>query len=85
MGFMSLIVSVSLLWSSGLQAYQQKTPGAPPGTVLISCSVQDKKGRVVDDLEVEDFEVYEDGALQEITYFSSDLGTSSPARRKFGP
>ncbi|MFY9222563.1 MAG: VWA domain-containing protein [Blastocatellia bacterium] len=32
--------------------------------------VQDKKGRIVKDLKSEDFEIYEDGKLQEVTNFS---------------
>ena len=41
--------------------------------VVLDAQVTDRRtGRVVGDLRREDFEVYEDGARQEITYFSQD-------------
>jgi hypothetical protein len=39
--------------------------------VAIEAIVQDESGRAVTDLTRNDFEIYEDGQLQEITYFAS--------------
>ena len=40
--------------------------------VLVEATVRDDKGRIVNDLKLEDFHVFEDGMEQKITYFSRD-------------
>ena len=40
--------------------------------VLVEATVRDNKGRIINDLEPEDFRVLEDGVEQQITYFSRD-------------
>lgn len=74
------IVSAALLLLLGgsLLAWGQQPPPPPPsaGTlrvevdvVNIYCTVKDGKGRLITDLEMDDFEVREDGAKQELKYF----------------
>lgn len=41
--------------------------------IAISVTVQDKGGKYINDLDQEDFTVYENGAKQEITYFQHDF------------
>lgn len=55
---------------------QEVPPPAPSGTfrvevdvVNVYCTVKDKKGRLIPDLEAEDFEVREDGKPQTLKYF----------------
>ncbi len=40
--------------------------------VIVPVTVTDEKGRFVSDLEINDFEVYEDGRKQKIAYFNRD-------------
>lgn len=75
------MISIGLLRSSVPPAHPQENSPTPPGTVLVSCSVVDRKGQPVDGLQVEDFEVYEDGLLQEVTYFSREFGAAAPPSR----
>jgi Ca-activated chloride channel family protein len=46
--------------------------------VNIGATVRDRKGALVSNLAVDDFELYEDGKKQTITYFASGDLTSSP-------
>ena len=55
--------------------------------VLVDVVVRDRRGQPVTDLGAEDFEVYEDGVLQEIgaiTLYTPD-GGSRPPSRSAGP
>jgi VWFA-related protein len=42
--------------------------------VIVPVTVTDEKGRFVSDLEESDFEIYDEGKLQKIRYFSRDRG-----------
>jgi len=59
---------------------QEPLPPAPPGgtvrveveVVSVYCTVKEKNGRLVPDLEAEDFEIREDGQKQELRYFDRE-------------
>ncbi|MFQ5662957.1 MAG: VWA domain-containing protein [Terriglobia bacterium] len=59
---------------------QQPPPAPPPGGTLrvevevvnIYCTVKDKKGRLVTDLEAKDFEIREKGKKQKLRYFARE-------------
>ncbi|MFQ5724435.1 MAG: VWA domain-containing protein [Terriglobia bacterium] len=59
---------------------QQPPPPSAPGSVLrvdvdvvnVYCTVKDRQGRLVTDLEASDFEIREDGRKQEIRYFARE-------------
>jgi len=59
---------------------QEPLPPAPPGgtvrveveVVSVYCTVKEKNGRLVPDLEVEDFEIREDGKKQDLRYFDRE-------------
>src|SRR5689334_10566572 len=40
--------------------------------VLVEATVRDNKGRIANDLERDDFHVFEDGVEQQLVYFSRD-------------
>jgi hypothetical protein len=42
----------------------------PTTLIQVDVSVTDEKGRIIDDLRAEDFEVYENGGRQNVTTFS---------------
>jgi len=61
--------------------------------VMLSVTVQDTQGRLVPDLRLEDFQVFEDGVLQAVSNFSRDvepialsflIDTSASMDRKLG-
>jgi VWFA-related protein len=62
---------------------QQKTPAGEPTTTLkvstevvnVLAIVKDKKGRLIPDLNREDFKLREDGEAQEIRYFARETDT----------
>jgi Ca-activated chloride channel homolog len=59
------------------QDRQQPPPlviGAEVEVVSVPVLVFDKSGRFVADLKKEDFQIYEDGVLQEITYLATSTG-----------
>jgi VWFA-related protein len=89
-------VAVALVLASGAQAAQSSSPEPPAAQapaghdervvqlsvelVQVDAVVTDKKGKRVTDLRPEDFEVFEDGRPQQITYFSYvNVPTSSAA------
>ena len=59
---------------------QEPQPPAPPGgtvrveveVVSVYCTVKEKNGRLVGDLEAKDFEIREDGKKQELRYFARE-------------
>jgi VWFA-related protein len=71
---------LALLASPLLSLGQEPVPPPPPaGTfrvevdvVNVYCTVKDKKGRLIPDLQAEDFEIKEDGKNQELRYFSRE-------------
>lgn len=76
------------LWawlSLSLAFAQEDAPVAQPAPTIktrvevvnILATVRDKKGRYVDDLKRDDFEVYEDGVRQKIDYFNFETGEDS--------
>jgi Ca-activated chloride channel family protein len=78
------VVCVSLIAGAGLiAAAQTPEPGsASPQqapfrsgakTVAIYATVSDREGRLVPDLQREDFEIYDNGKLQQTTIFSNDI------------
>jgi VWFA-related protein len=72
------VLSLVLLGTTGAGVAQQAAPGAPAqGTfragvelVSLNVTVTDGTGRYVSDLEQSDFSVFEDGAKQEVTFFT---------------
>jgi Ca-activated chloride channel family protein len=67
-----VLAGVALLGSTSAQ---QQTPTFRAGseTVAIYTTVVDAAGRLVPDLEREHFEVYDNGKLQDLTVFKSDV------------
>jgi VWFA-related protein len=71
--------------ASGQASGQNQQPQTPPtfragATVIeVDVSVRDKDRRFVSDLRLEDFEVFEDGARQEISVVYRVLGPNEPA------
>lgn len=71
--FLTIGLLVALAWG----APGQEPPAPPAGGTLrvevdvvnIYCTVKNKKGGLVTDLEKNDFDVYEDGRKQELRYF----------------
>ncbi|MEE8200439.1 MAG: VWA domain-containing protein [Candidatus Acidoferrales bacterium] len=69
-----------LVGLSGAALGQQPPPPSAPGAVLrvdvdvvnVYCTVKDRKGRLMTDLETSDFEIREDGRKQEIRYFAQE-------------
>ncbi len=70
-----LTLAVSGIWSLSLA--QEKKPGLEHqisvSAIAISVTVQDKSGKYINDLDQEDFAVYENNAEQAITYFKHDF------------
>ena len=80
------IICLALAFSSDLfsQTPQPANPQTPPAEkkgreytinvdvnlVVLHATVLDKRGRMVNDLKSDDFRVYEDGALQQLSVFS---------------
>ncbi|MDI6699280.1 MAG: VWA domain-containing protein [Candidatus Saccharicenans sp.] len=66
-------------WLSGAQEKPQKVQqpkaayNVTVNAITIAVTVQDKKGRYVNDLEKKDFIVYENGERRTINYFQHDL------------
>lgn len=92
--FTSLFVVLALLTSAGMAQTQQKPPQEPDDIIRISTAlvqtdavVVDKNDRVVTDLKLEDFEVYENGKKQDIKFMefvSIDTGRRSEGDRPAG-
>jgi VWFA-related protein len=71
-----MLARLLLQWAP-LVFVQAQTPQAPNiqvqvNEVIVPVTVTDDKGRFVSDLEVGDFEVYDEGKKQKITYFSRE-------------
>jgi len=62
-------------------AGRQKTPtfAVESSMVVVDVTVRDREGKLVDGLKREDFEVYEDSALQDIVTFSAEKIAIGPA------
>ncbi len=62
-----------LLLSTAMIAAAQETPiKVDVDVVNVLCTVYDKRGALVQDLQKADFEIRENGKLQEIRYFARD-------------
>ncbi|MGB9835945.1 MAG: VWA domain-containing protein, partial [Candidatus Saccharicenans sp.] len=71
-----------MLWAGNflLLEGQQKKEAQPPkaaynvtvNAVTLAVTVQDRKGRYINDLQKDDFAVYENNEKKEITYFQHD-------------
>ncbi len=61
----------------GAQRNQQTVPTLKVTTQVVNVYsiVREKKGRLISDLKKEDFELFEDGARQQIRYFSRETDT----------
>lgn len=72
----AILLIAALLAVASLAASQQGDPDAPPAfrtgvdVVSLNVTVTDGEGRFVTDLDREKFQIFEDGVLQEITFFS---------------
>ena len=77
LGRLSIFLSALGCVVLGTSFAQEKKPGLEHqisvNAIAISVTVQDKNGRYVTDLDREDFKVYENNALQAITYFKHDF------------
>jgi Ca-activated chloride channel family protein len=71
----SLVAVALLLLLAGSAPLGQQQPTFKTGarTVAVYATVTDSQGRLVPDLAREDFEVYDNGKLQPLTVFSSDV------------
>jgi Ca-activated chloride channel homolog len=65
--------ALAVLCNSGAPAQQQPPFRSGTRTVAVYATVTDSEGRLVPDLTQEDFEVYDNGKLQPLTLFSSEL------------
>src|SRR5215470_14970976 len=65
----SILVSVTIYSQTGGQQEKSETLKIRATEVVVDAVVVDHKNRLVTDLTPEDFEVYEDGVLQEVTSF----------------
>jgi Ca-activated chloride channel family protein len=69
-----LVLAVGVLAASAHAAVPQQTQfRGGTQTVAIYATVTDKAGRLVPDLEQKDFEIYDNGKLQETALFKSDV------------
>jgi Ca-activated chloride channel family protein len=77
---MSAATLCAASWLVGLPA-QQSPPVFRGGIDLVNVAVTvtDRKGTLVTDLTADDFEVYEDGRKQAVTYFSRGDAADGPA------
>lgn len=80
-----LVLAVAVGPQVGTRLTAQEKKEAQPATrvrattVLVDVVVKDKKGRPIHDLKASDFEVYEDGVLQEISNFREVAGAPTEA------
>lgn len=74
MKYRALLTTIAILAVATLAAQEQNGASFQSGVELINvtATVTDGEGRFVSGLRKEDFRVYEDGELQEITHFNSD-------------
>jgi Ca-activated chloride channel family protein len=67
------IAVLTALAAATTQTWQQPTFKSGAKTVAVYATVTDGKGRLIPDLVREDFEIYDNGRLQPISIFSSDI------------
>jgi Ca-activated chloride channel family protein len=78
--FVSFVASVSLVPTSVAGAGPQGQPfSARVDVVNIAATVTDRKGSLVADLTIDDFEIHEDGKPQTIRYFAAGDGDGQSA------
>ena len=67
----SAVIGTALVLSASWTAGGQQRPSfrAKVDVVDVSCVVRDRRGRYVEDLTRQDFQVYEDGVRQELRFF----------------
>jgi Ca-activated chloride channel family protein len=76
----SLLVSLAVLWAAALSFAQEKTKQDQESyeytvrAITIAVTVQDSKGRFVNNLAEKDFTVYENNKKKPLTYFMHDFG-----------
>jgi Ca-activated chloride channel family protein len=76
----SLLVSLAVLWAAALSFAQEKTKKDQESyeytvrAITIAVTVQDSKGRFVNNLAEKDFTVYENNKKKPLTYFMHDFG-----------
>src|SRR5918994_4877186 len=70
--FAAAVASIALLTVT-TRAWQQPPFRSGARTVAVHATVADGDGRLVPDLTQRDFEVYDNGKLQPITVFSSEV------------
>jgi VWFA-related protein len=81
--FAVVLVTTTLTVPSNLRSAQQQRPQQPPPSdvpvfrdtaelVNLLATVHDKKGRLINSLEKQDFQIFEDGKPQEIKYFTRE-------------
>ncbi len=88
----AITISLTLLLALTSSALQRTQIQVEVEAVNLVVTVTDRKGRFITDLTREDFQIYEDGVLQEITHFSQEtnlplliallMDTSSSVRLK---
>jgi len=65
---------VSDAWSLSIQSDNAPVIRATVNVVNIVCTVRDRKGTYIADLEKDDFEVFEDGVRQNVDFFYNETG-----------
>ena len=70
--FVSFVSFVSLVHASGQEPFRSRVD-----LVNLGVTVTDRKGNLVADLTVDDFELYEDGRKQTIRYFAAGDGDAA--------
>jgi Ca-activated chloride channel family protein len=80
LSFVSFVPFVSFVSRSVAGAGQQVQPfSARVDLVNVAVTVTDRKGNLVADLTLDDFEIHEDGKKQTIRYFAAGDGDGQPA------
>ena len=70
----SIVLGTALVLAASWPAGGQQRPSfrTKVDVVDVSCIVRDRRGRYVEDLTRQDFQVYEDGVLQELLFFHQE-------------
>jgi VWFA-related protein len=74
-----LLLATAALFLMALYAGAQPRFRAGVDLTTIAATVTDRKGNIVTDLAIEDFEVLEDGKPQVLRYFAHGAGETTPA------